>query len=207
LQHLFDRKINGTSAARILLLGALLGIAIPASTQAATPDPKAEVAAFFEARVADWVGGPEVVNAIKAQNERHAGLQQADIDALDLKWRAEIASDDNHRPFVAEIMDNELSGFLKARQRAADWMIVEIIVMDAKGLNVGLSTPSSDYWQGDEAKHQKTYQAGTDALFIDEVEFEEETGLLLSQANRTIFDPETGAPIGAVTISVNMNKL
>jgi hypothetical protein len=207
LQHLFDRKINGTSAARILLLGALLGIAIPASTQAATPDPKAEVAAFFEARVADWVGGPEVVNAIKAQNERHAGLQQADIDALDLKWRAEIASDDNHRPFVAEIMDNELSGFLKARQRAADWMIVEIIVMDGRGLNVGVSTPTSDYWQGDEDKFQKTFLQPEAGLFIDDIEYEPDTHLVLSQANSAIIDPDTGEPIGAITVSLNLNKL
>ena len=104
-------------------------------------------------------------------------------------------------------MQRDVSHFLKQKQRAANWMIVEIILMDAKGLNVGLSTPTSDFWQGDEAKHQKTFQAGSHDPFIDEVEFEAGSGLLLSQVSQTIFDPDSGEPIGAVTVSVNMNKL
>lgn len=194
------------AAKAVFLLSAagLLGV-MPA--QGAGPDHTAQVAAFFEADVADWIASAPVVDAIRAQNERHAHLSQEEIDALDQAWRAEIASESNSRPFVEEVMASPVSAFLKEHQRAADWMIVEIILMDAKGLNVGLSTPSSDYWQGDEDKHAKTYQAGSADLFIDAVEYEAETRLLLSQVNRTIFDPETGAPIGAVTVSVNMNKL
>lgn len=189
------------------LLASALAAFSPPSAQATSLDHTAEVASFYEASVAGWISADPVIAAIRAQNEQNADLTATEIDELDKAWRAEIASESNHRPFVQRVMDNEASQYLKQQQRQANWMIVEIIVMDAKGLNVALSTPSSDYWQGDEDKHQKTFQAGTDEPFIDAVEYEAETGLLLSQINRTLFDPETGAPIGAVTVSVNMNKL
>ncbi len=199
-------RMKRSVGARALFGLALATCAVPPS-HAEGPDHTGQIAAFYEEAVADWISSEPIIAAIRLQNEQHAELTAAEIDELDKAWRAEIASEGNDRPFVQRVMDNAASKFLKQQQRQANWMIVEIIVMDAKGLNVALSTPSSDYWQGDEDKHQKTFQAGTDEPFIDAVEYEAETGLLLSQVNRTLFDPTTGAPIGAVTVSVNMNKL
>lgn len=171
------------------------------------PDHVREVRDFYAASVQEWINDPQVISAIREQNLRTAAMDQDAIDAADKQWRAEVSSDDAERPTVAELMQRDVSLFLKQQQRAANWMVVEIILMDAKGLNVGLSTPTSDFWQGDEAKHQKTFQAASHDLFIDDVEFEAESGLLLSQVSQTIFDPDNGEPIGAVTVSVNMNKL
>ncbi|MFZ2099521.1 MAG: hypothetical protein WAU86_03050 [Oricola sp.] len=178
-----------------------------AAGDAPGPDHVDEVGRFFQDRVRSWVNGPEVVAAIREQNLRTVGYDDAAIKASDDAWRAEVGSEGADRPMVEEVMQRGVSLYLKQKQRAADWMIVEIILMDAKGLNVGLSTPTSDYWQGDEAKHQKTFQAASRDLFIDDVEFEPDSGLLLSQVSETIFDPDSGEPIGAVTVSVNMNKL
>jgi len=171
------------------------------------PDHVREVHDFYVDHVQQWVNDPQVIAAIREQNLRTSGMDQDAIIAADEKWRAEVGSDNAERPMVADVMQRGVSLFLKKKQRAADWMVVEIILMDAKGLNVGLSTPTSDYWQGDEAKHEKTFQAASHDLFIDEVEFEAEAGLLLSQVSQAIFDPDSGEPIGAVTVSVNMNKL
>ena len=171
------------------------------------PDHIREVHDFYVDHVQQWVNDPQVIAAIREQNLRTAAMDQDAIIAADEQWRAEVGSDNSVRPMVADVMQRDVSLFLKKQQRAADWMVVEIILMDAKGLNVGLSTPTSDYWQGDEAKHEKTFQAASRDLFIDEVEFEAEAGLLLSQVSQTIFDPDSGEPIGAVTVSVNMNKL
>jgi hypothetical protein len=79
--------------------------------------------------------------------------------------------------------------------------------MDAKGLNVGQSDVTSDYWQGDEAKWQKTYGAGSGVVFVDGVEEDESTQALQSQASVTISDPETGEPIGAITVGINLDML
>ena len=78
--------------------------------------------------------------------------------------------------------------------------------MDDKGLNVGQSSITSDYWQGDEGKFQKTYPEGADAVFIDEAELNEDTKTWRAQVNLTVVD-EAKKPIGAVTVEVNLTEL
>jgi hypothetical protein len=201
----FPRRISLLAAGISLSVLAFSGTA--ATADSSTPDHIREVHDFYVDNVQQWVKDPQVIAAIREQNQRTIGMDEDAIIAADEKWRAEVGSDDVNRPMVDDVMKRDVSLFLKKKQRGADWMVVEIILMDAKGLNVGLSTPTSDFWQGDEAKHQKTFQAASHDLFIDEVEFEAEAGLLLSQVSQTIFDPDSGKPIGAVTVSVNMNKL
>lgn len=201
----FMRRISLFAAGISLSFLAFSGTAATAGPSA--PDHVREVHDFYLDHVQQWVNDPQVIAAIREQNLRTAAMDQDAIIAADEQWRAEVGSDNSDRPMVSDVMQRDVSLFLKKKQRAADWMVVEIILMDAKGLNVGLSTPTSDYWQGDEAKHEKTFQAASHDLFIDEVEFEAEAGLLLSQVSQTIFDPDSGEPIGAVTVSVNMNKL
>ena len=104
-----------------------------------------------------------------------------------------------------KVSGNPLSAWLKKKKEEAGGKIAEAFVMDAKGLNVGLSDLTSDYMQGDEGKHQKTFGAGPDAIFIDEVEFDESSGAFQSQLSATISDG--GTPIGAITIGVNVEKL
>src|SRR3546814_1455058 len=77
--------------------------------------------------------------------------------------------------------------------------------MDNRGLNVGQSDVTSDYWQGDEAKWQKSYQGGADAIFVDEVEMDESTQTFQSQVSMPIVDPATGEVIGAITVGVNVD--
>jgi hypothetical protein len=79
--------------------------------------------------------------------------------------------------------------------------------IDAKGLSAGESEVSSDYWQGDELKWQKTYLAGSPVLFVDAAEKDESTQMLQSQASLTISDPQTGKPLGAITIGINLDAL
>ena len=79
--------------------------------------------------------------------------------------------------------------------------------MDNKGLNVGQSDVTSDYWQGDEAKWKKTFLVGPDAVFIDKVEEDESTQQFQSQVSLSIVDPTTKNVIGAVTIGIDVEVL
>jgi hypothetical protein len=79
--------------------------------------------------------------------------------------------------------------------------------MDDKGMNVALSDVTSDYWQGDEAKWQQTYLVGPDAVHIGDVELDESTQTYQSQVSITVVDPDTKAPIGALTFGVNVEAL
>lgn len=186
--------------------GLVLAILLAAGVPAGARDLRSEaVAEFIEDNVRSWLGDPVIVEAVRAQNEAHAGLTEADIDALDAVWRRELASAE--RPMIDRVLSAPLSLFLRERQREADGLITEIFVMDAKGLNVGQSDITSDYWQGDEAKWQRSFGGGPGTLFIEEASRDESTQLMQSHASLPIIDPASGAVIGAVTIGVNLDAL
>jgi hypothetical protein len=178
-----------------------IGVAMPASGEEAHVAPVTE---YVNANVKAWLADPAVVSAVKAQNEANAALDQAAIEALDQKWRSEVEADSH--PMIDAVLGNALSTFLKSKQGGSGGTITEIFVTDAKGLNVGQSDVTSDYWQGDEDKFTKSFGAGPQALFVDAAEKDESTQMLQSQASMTIVD-ETGKPIGAVTIGVNLDQL
>ena len=165
----------------------------------------APIKEFIASSVQPWLNDPVVINAIKEQNAKHADLTQADIDKLDLAWRAEVTT--ASRPLVDDLLGREISKFLADKQNGSQGMITEMFVMDNKGLNGGQSEVTSDYWQGDEAKWQKTFSVGPDVVYVDGVETDESTQALQSQASVTISDPETGAPIGAITVGINLDAL
>jgi hypothetical protein len=185
----------------VFVLGGLVTLPAFAHAEEAHVAP---VTAFMQEKVIPWLNDPAVITAIKAQNEKHAGLTQADIDALDLTWRAEVESAD--KPMIDAILNNELSKFLQQKQAETEGAIAEVFVVDNKGLNVGQSDVTSDYWQGDEDKFSKTFSVGKDVLFVDVAEKDESTQALQSQASITISD-ESGNPIGAITVGVNLDAL
>ncbi len=160
---------------------------------------------LVDEQIREWVNSDAVVSAVNAQNKNSASLDQAAIDALDKKWRAEVKGD--NKSFIDSVLENSLSAFLKDKKEESQGLFSEIFVMDMKGLNVGQSDVTSDYWQGDEAKWQKTYGAGPDAILIDDVEFDDSSQSYQSQVSLTVVDPATNAPIGAVTIGVNVEAL
>lgn len=148
---------------------------------------------------------PVTILSIQAANKAHEGVDQATIDSMDASWKKEAESDD--QPLIAEILSSPLSNYLLYIQAGSAGLYTEIFVMDKFGLNVGQSSVTSDYWQGDEGKFQKTYDVGPDAVFIDEAEFHDETKTWRTQVNLTVVDPATKESIGAVTIEFNLTEL
>jgi len=158
-----------------------------------------------ETEIRMWVKDPIVVNAIKAQNQKHASLTQADIDRLDKQWRAETGA--SSQPMIKAVLANDLSKFLKAKKDAGNGLYTEIFVMDNKGLNVGQSDITSDYWQGDEAKWQKTYSVGPNAVHVSEVKKDESTQAFQGQLSMSVVDPANNQVIGAITVGINVEHL
>ena len=108
---------------------------------------------------------------------------------------------------IDKVLGNELSKFLKTVKEQSNGLYTEIFVMDNKGLNVGQSDTTSDYWQGDEAKWKKTYMVGPKAIHVGKVKEDESTQMLQAQTSIAIVDPKTKAVIGAVTIGVNVEQI
>jgi len=155
-------------------------------------------------QIREWLKNPVVEMSIKAQNERYVSLPQEQVDNLDKQWRAERKSED--QPLIAATLSSPLSSYLIQIQAASGGLFTEIFVMDAKGLNVGQSAITSDFWQGDEAKFQKTFPNGVDAVFIDEPEFHEDSKTWRTQVNLTVSGSDQ-EKIGAVTVEYNLTEL
>ena len=150
-----------------------------------------------------WSASPVVLLTLEASNKRHNDLSEDRILELDKQWRAERKTDD--QPLITAVLASPLSSYLTAIQAASLGLYTEIFVMDNKGLNAGQSAITSDFWQGDEAKFQKTFPEGPTAIFIDEPEINKDSGTENVQVNMSITDG-TGA-VGTVTVEVNLTEL
>lgn len=185
-----------------VLLASTLAVAMPVAAEEPHVAPIKE---YVELDVKNWLSDPTIIAAIKAQNEKHASLSEEEIVALDNQWREQADADS--KPMIDELLSRDVSKLLMEKQEASTGLISEAFIMDSKGLNVGQSAETSDYWQGDEDKWQKTYLVGPDAIFVDGVEVDDSSGALQSQVSLPITDPDSGDVIGAITLGINVDSL
>lgn len=191
--------------ARALL--ALAGLALISGSTAAWAQDPAEYADRVRA-VADgelqlWITDPVMIYAIKEQNETYRDITERQIQRFDRRW----ISEDGSGPMIGDLLDRQASILLRDRRELSGGVITEIIVMDAYGLNVAISDPTSDYFQGDEAKYQQTYLIGPGAVHVSEIGYDESTKQIQTQVSMTVVDPDTGDPIGAVTFGISLDAL
>ena len=179
------------------------GLNVDAQDKPTAEEFGALVLEYAKSDLQAWISDPVIVYAIKEQNKLHKDMNQLKINKLDYQWREE----GSYGALVIDLLDRQASIIARDRREKSGGVINEIIVMDAFGLNVAISDRTSDYFQGDEAKWQKTFQVGADAVHISELKFDESTGKVQTQVSLTIVDPETGEPIGAVTLGISLDKL
>jgi hypothetical protein len=141
---------------------------------------------------------PVIVSAVKAENAKGQTLEQ--IKAQDEKWKATAGIAD----YMQAMFDSECGRHLRGIQNGADYF-AEIFVMDNQGANVAMTDKTSDYWQGDEAKFQKSYNNGAGRVFIDEVEFDDSAQAYLVQVSVPVKDGDT--VIGAITFGIDVDKV
>lgn len=187
----------------------VLASAVAAALLAATPVAAAEfdsqLRALAETELALITHEPAVLDALRAQNGRTAGLTQFDIDALDRRWRDQVGAAD--RPMIDEVLNSPASAWLRAFQDQEGGLVTEVFVTDARGLNVAQSEVTSDYWQGDEDKWSVPFGKPEGTLHFGEIELDESTQTYQSQVSMPINDPDSGKPLGALTVGVNVEML
>ena len=141
---------------------------------------------------------PVIVAAVKNANAK--GKTLAQIQDMDNKWKATPGVAD----YMQALMDSECGKRLLGIRNSAPYY-AEIFVMDNQGANVAMTDKTSDYWQGDEAKFQKSYKEGAGAVFVDEVEFDDSTQAYLVQVSVPVKDGTQ--VIGAITFGIDMDKI
>jgi hypothetical protein len=173
---------------------------VPPEIAAQTQPHVKPVTDYVTKTIRPWLADSLLIDTIMSQNKKHAHITIAEIDRLDAGF---IERTD--KQLIDSTTHNPLADYLRQKKAAADGVIFEIFVVDNKGLNVAQTDPTLDYMQGDEAKFQKTFLVGPDAVFIDEAA--PDNGVNVAQADMTIKHPKTGKPIGAIIIGVAVDKL
>ncbi|MCI0513214.1 hypothetical protein L0128_08390 [candidate division KSB1 bacterium] len=138
---------------------------------------------------------PVVIEAITTANEKNALLTVAEIDSLDLMWKNNPIG---NNPQIIEKISNPCANFLK-RIQSEQPELLEIFVMDNRGLIVGESNVTSDYNQGDEAKWSEVF--GKEAIWYGSLEFDESSRTYGIQISVPV------QKIGAICATVNLKNL
>jgi len=141
---------------------------------------------------------PVILAAVKAENAKDKTLDS--IKSQDEKWKADAGIAD----YMEAIMNSECGRHLRQIQDSTDFY-AEIFVMDNQGANVAMTNKTSDYWQGDEAKFQKSFNGGVGAVFVDEVEFDESSQAYLVQVSVPVM--EGGKAVGAITFGIDVDRV
>jgi len=160
---------------------------------------------YLDSAIRSWVADPALVLAITAANTDRAGYDQAKIDELDAAWKSELGQ--AATPTITPVEMNAASEFLRTQVSASGGKITEALLTDAHGLNVAVSAPTSDMWQGDEDKFTKVFPAGSMGTHFSDVELDESTQSYQGQISVSIIDPATQSVIGTLTVGVNADAL
>ncbi|MEM9316916.1 MAG: hypothetical protein AAGA95_20090, partial [Pseudomonadota bacterium] len=169
----------------LLTLAAVLSpVPLAAQSQPTAEEFGDRVLEYARTDLQSWITDPVLIYAIKEQNVLHANLSTLKIKKMDKYWRD---AGSQGLP-VLEMLDRQASIITRDRRELAKGVITEIIVMDAHGLNVAISDPTSDTFQGDEAKYLETFVKGPDAVHVSELEFDESTQQVQTQVSLTVTD-------------------
>ena len=185
-------------------IAAILTCIIAAGPLAGLAGAAEQVPPSYVEQVRAWSQSPTTLMTLRAWNDKHADLTQADIERMDQDWRKQTEGE--QKPLIAEILGAPLSSMLLRHQADSGGQLIEAFVMNRHGLNVGQSAVTSDYWQGDEAKFKQSFGRGAEAVHYGEVEVKD-TGRRAQQVSLTITDPQTGKPIGAITAEFDLDLI
>jgi hypothetical protein len=158
----------------------------------------AQMVAFAESKLAPLGSDPIIVKAVKQENAK--GKTLAQIQEMDTKWKATPGIAD----YMQAMMDSVCGRHIRELQKSQSYYS-EIFVMDNQGANVAMTDKTSDYWQGDEAKFQKSFNGGKGAVFVDDVEFDDSSQEYLVQVSVPVLD--NGNVIGAITFGIDIDKI
>jgi hypothetical protein len=173
-------------------------IALVALSAQAEPTASVRIKDTAYARVAR-------AQAIARDSSIHAAVSasNASVESPDLVRRRDALWIANLRdPLRQAIVQAPCSA--KVREMVKDDpLVVEAFVMNDRGTLVCSMIETSDYWQGDESKWQRTFVGGKDP-FVEEPAFDASSGKYAIQLSVPI--AEAGLRVGAVTLTLKLNR-
>lgn len=163
------------------------------------PGMKAPVKKFAVRHLLPTINNAVWVKAIEEQNAKH--ITMAQIHATDKQW---INAEDE-LPIQKELISNACAKELFRLSKRLP-VIREAFVMDNQGANVCMNNLTSDYWQGDEAKWQKSFNGGKGGVDVGKAKFDKSANITEQQVSLPIVN-KAGKVIGAVTFGLAVDQM
>ncbi len=136
---------------------------------------------------------PQLVAAVASKNG--SGETADDVQRKDREWTS------NPKALLrGELTQSACADRLRGLVKD-DPFVVEAFLTDAHGALVCASRETSDYWQGDETKWQRTYGEGK-RLFVDEAAQDVSTGVFAIQLSVLVSSGPDKA--GALTLTLKI---
>ena len=163
------------------------------------PGMTAKVKAFVIKHLLPTITTSAWVQAVEAQNAKNMSLDE--IKATDKKWMAA----EEELPIQKELLNNACAKAL-FKLSHANSVVREAFVTDNKGANVCMNNLTSDYWQGDEAKWQKSFNDGKGGVDVGKAKFDKSANVTQQQVSLPILG-KGGKVIGAVTFGIAVDQM
>lgn len=174
----------------------LLSLALWLLAEAPSTAGKVREIAAARAALAERAGADAVLQtALAAKNG--SGETAADIQRKDREWTAGSRTD-LRRAVTQGACADRLRALVKD-----DPFVVEAFLMDAQGALVCATHETSDYYQGDEAKWERTYKEGR-RVFVEDPALDASAGVYAIQLSTLV--SASGAKAGALTLTLKVPR-
>jgi hypothetical protein len=147
-------------------------------------------------QIEEFLANPVLIELVRQANSENAGLSDRDIAALDDQWQKAEGE-----ALVNAVLTNEIADHLVLFQEKNP-RYSEIFVTDRRGLNIGQTNKTSDYFQADESWWMESYNGGMGKSFHGPIEFDESSQTEAISLYAPIRDGDT--VLGVVKAVVNV---
>ena len=156
-------------------------------------------------KIERWKRLPKLEKTLTARNLKVRHFSVPEILERDKKWTESFLKNDYS--YSIDLVDQTLSAELREVKKQSQDMITEIIVTDARGLNLAISDMTSDYWQGDEAKFTEVFGKPANTLFFGPINYDESTKRFQLHLSVPLYSEDNFEPQGVMVFGVDVEKV
>ena len=171
----------------------------PASTELSQAE-QAYLRQLATQHVARWGLHADLLSALREAPQRDNSHER--IQELDRQWRRERILEE--KPLIRRMLKLRPSQLLAGIAQQYSPLFNEIFISDASGQLVALSEPTSDYWQADEVDFQRAERMPAGEVYIGAIEYDGSTQSFQSKVSAPLYDPDTGALLGVISLGINI---
>lgn len=171
----------------------------PASTELSAAE-QAYLRQLAAQHVARWGQHADLLAALREAHRRGNSLER--IQELDRQWRRERILEE--KPLIRRMLNLRPSQLLAGIAQQYAPLFNEIFISDASGQLVAMSESTSDYWQADEPDFQRAAPLPSGEVYIGAIEYDGSTQSFQSKVSAPLYDPDTGALLGVISLGINI---